>query len=246
MKTHCHERILIIEDELTMRKVLGDCLSRHGYRIIHAENGEVGLERVLKEKPDLVLMDVMMPRIDGFSLCHELRRRQVTLPILMLTAKGGIEDRVRGLDIGADDYLVKPFNRDELLARIRALLRRGERNKFVQTELSLGDVRIDFRRQLAWRKGRPLGMSSKEFGMLKLLLERRGQPVSRENFLDLVWGYGAFPTTRTVDKHMVSLRQKIEVDPAHPRWLLTVHGKGYRLEEESHLEVTIPEQSQDG
>jgi DNA-binding response OmpR family regulator len=146
-----------------------------------------------------------------------------------LTAKGQVEDRVTGLDAGADDYLIKPFSMEELLARVRALLRRVQHHSKALDELCLGDVRIDFVRQLACRGNEPFHLTAKEFAMLRLMAEQRGQPISRERFLDVVWGYAAFPTTRTVDTHIASLRSKIETDPEQPRWIQTVHGVGYVL-----------------
>jgi DNA-binding response OmpR family regulator len=223
-------RILIVEDELAMRTALADVLEAEGYRVLTANDGQAGLERATKEKPDLLLLDIMMPKLDGFAVCAELRRLGHTEPILMLTAKGQVEDRVTGLDVGADDYLVKPFSTDELLARVRALLRRTERQRRAVRELRLGEVRIDLVLQRAWRGKAELHLAAKEFAMLRLLAEAEGEPVTRERFLDLVWGYGAFPTTRTVDNHIASLRAKLESDPAQPRWLKTVHGVGYRLE----------------
>ena len=223
-------RILIVEDELAMRSALADALEAEGYRILTANDGEAGLERALKEKPDLLLLDIMMPKLDGFAVCAELRRLGHTEPILMLTAKGQVEDRVTGLDVGADDYLVKPFSTDELLARVRALLRRTQRATRTVRELRLGEVRIDLVLQRAWRGGTGMHLTAKEFGMLRLLAEAEGEPVTRERFLDLVWGCGAFPITRTVDNHIASLRAKLETDPSRPRWLKTVHGVGYRLE----------------
>ena len=164
------------------------------------------------------------------ALCAELRRLANPVPVLMLTAKGQVEDRVRGLDAGADDYLVKPFSTEELLARVRARLRRGQKTSATLKDLRLGDVRIDFVQQLAWRGKTPLHLTAKEFAMLRLMLESPGEPVSRERFLDVVWGYNSFPTTRTVDNHIASLRGKIERDPERPRWIKTVHGVGYRFE----------------
>jgi DNA-binding response OmpR family regulator len=225
-----HERILIVEDELPMRTALQDCLEVEQYRVLTAADGELGLKRALDEKPDLILLDVMLPRLDGFALCAELRRLDISTPVLMLTAKGQIEDRVSGLDAGADDYLIKPFSTDELLARVRALLRRVHRQTQVPQTLRLGDVQVDFLQQRARRGHKPLYLTAKEFAMLRLLAECAGEPISRERFLDIVWGYTAFPTTRTVDNHIASLRAKIEPDPEQPRWIKTVHGVGYRLE----------------
>jgi DNA-binding response OmpR family regulator len=223
-------RVLVIEDELPMRTALEDCLAAEGFRVISASDGERGLQRALREKPDLILLDIMMPRLDGFALCAELRRLGHTMPVLMLTAKGQVRDRVAGLDAGADDYLVKPFSTDELLARVRALLRRVQRPGSFVRELTLGDVQIDFVKQTATRKRKAIHFTAKEFSMLRLLVEANSEPVSRQRFLDIVWGYAAFPTTRTVDMHIASLRQKIEKDPEKPRWITTVHGIGYRLE----------------
>jgi DNA-binding response OmpR family regulator len=225
-----NERLLIVEDELPMRTALQDCLQAEGYRVLAAIDGESGLQRALAEKPDLILLDVMLPRLDGFALCAELRRLEHAAPVLMLTAKAQIEDRVSGLDAGADDYLVKPFSTEELLARVRALLRRVQRPAQATRSLEFGKVRIDFVQQRAWIAKKPLALTAKELAMLRLMAESAGQPVSRERFLDLVWGYTAFPTTRTVDNHIASLRAKIEPDPERPRWIQTVHGVGYRLE----------------
>jgi DNA-binding response OmpR family regulator len=225
-----NSRLLIIEDELPMRTALADALAAEGYRVLTAADGQAGLERALAEKPDLILLDLMMPRLDGFALCAELRRLGHAVPVLMLTAKGQIEDRVKGLDAGADDYLVKPFSTEELLARVRALLRRSQKALKALRTLTLGDVRLDFTRQQAWRGKKPLHLTAKEFAVLRLLAEAEGEAVSRDRFLDAVWGYTAFPTTRTVDMHIATLRGKIEKNPEKPRFIHTVHGVGYRLE----------------
>ena len=219
-------RLLIIEDELPMRTALADVLTGEGYRVLTAADGEAGLRRALDEQPDLILLDLMMPCLDGYALCAELRRLKQTVPVLMLTAKGQLEDRVKGLDLGADDYLVKPFSTEELLARVRALLRRANRPSQSIASLTLGDAQIDFARQQARRGKKPLHLTVKEFATLRLLAESNGEAVSRERFLDVVWGYAAFPTTRTVDTHIASLRAKL--GPAG-RAIETVHGVGYRL-----------------
>ena len=233
-------RILVIEDETPMRTALHDCLERQGYRVLEAEDGAVGLEKAIHEKPDLIVLDVMMPRLDGFALCAELRRLAMATPVLILTARGRVEDRVSGLDAGADDYLAKPFSREEFLARVRALLRRGQRQAQPLKTMALGSVKIDFVKMEAWKEGRPLYLTAREYAMLRLLAENPGEPVSRDRFLDVVWGYTAFPTTRTVDKHMGGLRAKIEANPEDPQWLKTVHAVGYKLEvtKPSHLETS--------
>lgn len=226
------ERILIIEDERPMRVALQDALTVEGYRVLLAEDGEMGLEKALKEKPALILLDVMMPRLDGFSLCRELRKLNLQTPVLFLTAKGMVQDRVLGLDAGGDDYLVKPFSTEELLARVRALLRRAAQGGSYATpcEVCLGETMIDLPRQTVTRRGKQVHVTAKEFAMLRLLIESGGEPISRERFLDVVWGYTAFPTTRTVDNHIATLRAKIEPDPDKPRYIVTVHGVGYKME----------------
>ena len=177
------ERILIIEDELAMRTALADVLAGEGYRVLTACDGQAGLQRAVSEQPDLVLLDIMMPKLDGYAVCGELRRRGKTVPILMLTAKGLIEDRVQGLDVGADDYLVKPFSTEELLARVRALLRRTRRQEQSIPKLRLGDIEIDLVRQTAARGRRELHLTTKEYAMLRLLADAGGEPVSRERWL---------------------------------------------------------------
>lgn len=222
-------RLLIVEDELPMRTALAETLAAEGYRVRCAPDGPAGLELACTEPFDLILLDVMMPRLDGYEVCRSLRSRGNDTPVLMLTARGQVEDRVAGLDGGADDYLVKPFSLRELLARVRALLRRHERDDAVPGRVEIGDAVIDFTRRTATRGGSAAELSPKELGMLRLLVARRGETISRETFLDIVWGYHAFPSTRTVDNFIAGLRSKIEPDPATPRHLLTVRGEGYRL-----------------
>ncbi len=223
-------RVLIVEDEPAMRVALQDILAAEGYRVLTAADGEAGLARAIEEKPGLILLDVMLPKLDGYALCAELRRLEIGAPVLMLTAKAQVQDRVTGLDSGADDYLVKPFSTDELLARVRALLRRVPGKRRAVAALSLGDVRIDLARLTARRGREEIHLTSKEFAVLRLLAEAGGEPVTRERFLDLVWGYATFPTTRTVDNHIASLRSKLERNPDDPLWITTVHGVGYKLE----------------
>ena len=223
-------RLLIIEDELPMRTALVETLSAEGYRVRAAADGISGLELACTEPFDLVLLDVMLPGLDGYALCRELRQRGRAMPVLMLTAKGQVDDRVDGLDSGADDYLIKPFSLKELLARIRALLRRHERELAVPETLRIGAATIEFRRGTIVRDGHEHALSDKEAGILRVLAASIGQTVARERFLDVVWGYNAYPSTRTVDNFIVSLRAKLEESPASPRHLITVRGSGYRLE----------------
>jgi DNA-binding response OmpR family regulator len=226
-------RILIVEDEPPMRMALRDMLAAERYRVLTANDGEAGLYQALEERPDLILLDVMLPKLDGYAVCAELRRLEIAAPILMLTAKAQVHDRVTGLDSGADDYLVKPFSTDELLARVRALLRRAQSPRRAAAALTLGEIAVDLVRMTAHRGAEPLHLSAREFAMLRLLAEAEGEPVTRQRFLDLVWGHTAFPTTRTVDNHIAGLRAKLETDPDAPRWILTVHGVGYKLETQS-------------
>lgn len=224
-------RILIVEDERPMREGLVDCLKAEGYRVVGAATGPDGLRCALEEKPDLVLLDVMMPGLDGFSLCRELRRMGRQIQVLMLTAKGRVQDRVQGLDSGADDYLVKPFSTQELLARIRAAFRRVRQEQREISRIAIGHTVFDFHNLKAERSGKCIHLTPKEWAVLKLLAEADGRVISREMFLDRVWGYDAFPTTRTVDSHIAMLRNKLEDDPGNPRYILTVHKTGYRLAE---------------
>ena len=223
-------KLLVVEDEATMRLALKDCLTAEGFDIISAADGHDGLAEAISQAPDLVLMDVMMPGMDGFHVCREIRRRGLRVPILMLTAKGQVDDRVEGLDAGADDYLSKPFSTRELLARIRALLRRASEGAAPLSGLELGAFRVDFLQRQCWKNGDEIHCTLKEIAVLKLLAERRGQAISRDDFLENVWGYDTYPTTRTVDSHVARLRQKIEPDPNDPKYIRTIHGVGYRLD----------------
>jgi DNA-binding response OmpR family regulator len=223
-------RLLIIEDEVPMRTALVETLAAEGYRVQSAADGVTGLEMACTGSYDLILLDVMMPGLDGFAVCRTLRQRGRDMPVLMLTAKGQIDDRVEGLDSGADDYLLKPFSLKELLARVRALLRRQERGQSVPDLLEIGTATIDFRRGVILRGGQEHPLSEKESGMLRLLAAQPGEAVSREKFLDVVWGYHAYPSTRTIDNFVTTLRQKLEIDPSNPKHLVTVRGIGYRLE----------------
>ena len=222
-------RLLIIEDELPMRTALAQTMTAAGYHVRTATDGEEGLELACREPFDLLLLDVMMPGLDGYEVCRNLRQRGREMPILMLTAKGMVDDRVEGLECGADDYLVKPFSLRELTARVRALLRRHERTGKVPERVEIGEAVVDFAACALTRDGVTITLPTKEVGMLRLFVARRGEVISRETFLDVVWGYHAFPSNRTVDNYVASLRQRIESDPSRPVFFLTIRGEGYRL-----------------
>jgi DNA-binding response OmpR family regulator len=225
------KKILIIEDDLAILRGLKDNLEFESYEVLTAADGERGYAALKEKKPDLVILDLMLPRMSGTELCRKVRNEGLTTPILMLTARGEEKDRVAGLDQGADDYVTKPFSVPELLARIRALIRRVDRARTgdLPAELHFDDVAVDFKRFEARKAGKALEMSRKEFGILRLLAARQGEVVQRDELLDEVWGYDQFPTTRTVDNHIALLRGKLENDPADPRRLITVHGVGYKL-----------------
>jgi two-component system alkaline phosphatase synthesis response regulator PhoP len=221
-------RILIVDDEPEMVRGLEDNLRFEGYQTVAACDGRQGLSLALSEAPDLILLDIMMPGMSGWDVCRELRRRGVDVPVIMLTARGEEADRVQGLELGADDYVSKPFSLRELLARIRAVLRRPSlRRKF--EELAFDDVRIHLRSRQVVKAGEEVALTRKEFDLLRYLVEHRGEVVTRDRLLEEVWGYDQFPTTRTVDTHVLRLRQKFEPDPERPRFILTVHGQGYRF-----------------
>ena len=224
------KKILIIEDEEDLVKGLKINLVDEGYEVDYAFKGKEGLGKALLEKPDLILLDIMLPGIDGLEICKELRRNKVDIPILMLTAKGEEIDKVIGLEIGADDYILKPFSIRELLARIKAHLRRENRSvETVPGVFQLGSMKIDFEHYKVIRKDDEIDLTSLEVDVLRYLISRDGKVVSRDDLLDKIWGYEKYPTTRTIDNHILKLRKKIELDPNHPRHILTVYGGGYRF-----------------
>lgn len=222
-------RLLVVEDDPAILRGLGDNLRLESYDVATATDGETGLRLAREGGFDLVILDVMLPRLGGFDVCRRLREAGENVPILMLTARGEEADRVHGLDLGADDYLTKPFSLRELQARVRALLRRRNPTARLPDEARFGDVSIDFLRFEAKRGGVALKLTRKEFGTLRLLIGRAGEVVTRSELLEDVWEYREYPTTRTVDNHVASLRAKIEDDPANPRHLITVHGVGYKF-----------------
>jgi DNA-binding response OmpR family regulator len=224
------QKVLVIEDERDLSQVLARHLSKEGYAVAQCSRGDTAVAAVLREAPDVVLLDVMLPGRNGIEVCRELRARGIDVPILMLTAKSDEVDRVLGLEMGADDYVVKPFGIAELLARVRARLRRGTvpagrsvaRYRFAAIE-------VDFDRHEARREGLAVELSPKELEVLRLLVRYRGEVVTREQMLREVWGYDAAPNTRTIDSHILRLRQKLEEDPANPRWILSIYGEGYKF-----------------
>jgi two-component system alkaline phosphatase synthesis response regulator PhoP len=221
-------RILVIDDEPAMVRGLEDNLRFEGYQTLSAANGADGLALALREGPDLVILDIMMPRMSGWDVLRELRRKGSDVAVIMLTARGEEVDRVLGLELGADDYVTKPFSLRELLARVRAVLRRpGPRQRIA--EFAFGDVRVHFRAGQVFRAGREVRVTRKELELLRYFVEHPGEVVTRDRLLDEVWGYERFPTTRTVDTHVLRLRQKLEPDPEQPVHFLTVHGQGYRF-----------------
>jgi len=224
------KKVLIIEDEEDLIKGLKLNLIDEGYEVDSALNGVEGLLKVIQETPDLIILDIMLPDKDGLEVCRELRQKNISIPIIMLTAKGEEIDKVVGLEIGADDYITKPFSVRELLARIKAQLRRAERDeKAVPQIYSFGDIEIDFAQFEVRRKGKELDLTSLEMEILKYFIAHRGEVVARDDFLDKIWGYESYPTTRTIDNHILKLRKKIEEDPSHPRYILSVYGGGYRF-----------------
>jgi len=224
--------ILIVEDDAAMRTGLQDNLEIEGYRVVTAATVRDGLKTALREKPDLVLLDLMLPDGDGIQLCKQLRAMGIEQPIVMLTARGQEMDKVSGLEGGADDYIVKPFSLRELLARVHAHLRRRGGGGVTDGPVSVGVAQVDFKRHVLTRNGDALDVSAKELDLLRYLVAHRGQVVSRDTLLAQIWGHQREIATRTVDNFIVRLRKKIEMDPTEPKYLLTVHGSGYKLVEQ--------------
>src|SRR5437660_6203066 len=222
-------KILIVEDEPLMVAGLRDNFEYEGFQVITAVDGVEGLERALKDAPDLIVLDVMMPRMSGLEVCKQLKAKRPSIPIIMLTARGQEVDKVVGLELGADDYVTKPFSIRELLARIKAVLRRTRAAPEEQERYAFGDIEVSLRTHQVARAGKPVEFSAKEFDLLKYFLCHPGEVLSRDRLLEDVWGYNHFPTTRTVDAHIVRLRQKLGTRPEEPRFILTVHGVGYKF-----------------
>lgn len=225
------KRILVIEDEPQMRLGLRDNLELEGYEVETAVDGDEGLQKAAGFAPDLVILDVMLPKKNGFDVCRDLRARAITTPIVMLTARSAETDKVLGLELGADDYVTKPFSITELLARVRAVLRRTGTGvaKPAADAISIGDIEIDFKLHQARRGTVRIEFTAREFDLLRYFVQHTGQVVTREQILNEVWGYEEFPTTRTIDNFVAKLRQKIETSPHAPEHILTIHGSGYKF-----------------
>jgi two-component system alkaline phosphatase synthesis response regulator PhoP len=224
-------RILLVEDEKGLILTLTDRLNSEGFEVDSAADGMLGFEKAQAGKYDLIILDVMLPKKNGYDVCRDLRQKGIETPVLMLTAKGETIDKVLGLKLGADDYLTKPFEVIELLARVEALLRRRpvQTNGRANGAFCFGDITVDFKRAEVTRDTRPVDLSAMEFKLLQHLIENCGVVHSRDQLLDAVWGYDATPSTRTVDVHIAWLRQKLESNPKHPNFIQTVHGMGYKF-----------------
>jgi DNA-binding response OmpR family regulator len=223
-------KILIVEDQKDLADGLEVNFTKEGFSVLKAETGEAAIGKALKEDPDLIILDIMLPGISGLDVCRELRKKALDMPIIMLTAKADEIDRVVGLEVGADDYVTKPFGIRELIARVHAhLRRRHSRQAQKVTRYRFGKVELDFEKYEATMKGEPIDLSQKEYEILRCFIHHRGEVVTRDRLLNEAWGYESYPTTRTVDTHILKLRKKIEEDPGNPRFLLSVHGEGYKF-----------------
>jgi two-component system alkaline phosphatase synthesis response regulator PhoP len=222
-------RILIVEDEPAMVAGLRDNFEYEGYDVISAADGAAGLERALADNPDLVVLDVMMPQLSGLDVCKRLKAERPSMPIIMLTARGQEIDKVVGLELGADDYVTKPFSIRELMARVKAVLRRASPQAPAPEIYRFSDVEVNVRSNEVLRAGSPVDLSAKEFALLAYFCAHPAETLTRDRLLDAVWGYENYPNTRTVDTHIVHLRQKLEPNPEEPRFILTVHGSGYKF-----------------
>lgn len=222
-------RILIIEDDPAILTGLTESLESENYKVISSSDGLKGYQMAQKEKVDLIILDIMLPNKNGIEICKDLRNEKINTPILMLTSKKQEMDKVLGLELGADDYVTKPFSLRELQARIKALLRRNIDIEKEINESSFGKIHIDFKKQEAFKNKKSIELSTREFDILKFFIQHEGEVITRDMLLDKVWGYESFPTTRTVDNYILSIRKKIEDDPSKPQHLLTIHTSGYKF-----------------
>jgi DNA-binding response OmpR family regulator len=223
------ERILIIEDEKSILLALEDNLKLEGYEVSSALDGEQGISMAREQEYDLIILDIMLPKKDGFEVCKALRQDGIATPILMLTAKSQEVDKVLGLELGADDYVTKPFSPRELLARVKALLRRAKRMPQEISQVTFGDVEVNFSEYEAAKKGKPIYLTALEFDLLQFLIKHKGKVMNRDSILDAVWGKDVFVQPRTVDKHISDLRKKIEDDPSSPKHIIGMRGVGYKI-----------------
>ena len=221
--------ILVIEDDISILRGLKDNLEYEGYAVITETNGTKGLQIALKKKPDLILLDIMLPGINGYEICRKVKKEKPELPVIMITARGSEMDKVSGLDIGADDYITKPFSIPELLARIRAVLRRTVQSPEIPDNYSFGRVKLDFKKYQAFRDDQEIKLSRKEFAIMEYFIRHEGEAVHRHDLLNEVWGYEAMPTTRTVDNFILDLRKKLEEDPSKPVHIISVRDVGYKF-----------------
>ncbi|HKY04465.1 MAG TPA: response regulator transcription factor [Blastocatellia bacterium] len=222
-------RVLVVEDDQAMAVALRDGFEYEGYSVLVARDGGAGLELASEEKADVIILDVMLPKMSGLDICKQLRASGNNVPIIMLTARGQEIDKVLGLKTGADDYVTKPFSFMELMARVEAVLRRASNNSEEVEMYQLGEVAFNFKKFEATRAGKPIDLSPRELKIMKYFIDHRGEVVTRDQLLDAVWGYDSFPLTRTVDMHIAKLRQKIEQVPGDPRYIITVHRVGYKF-----------------
>jgi DNA-binding response OmpR family regulator len=226
------EKILVVEDDPSILMGLRDTLEDEGYQVLTARDGETGAKLAEVEDPDLILLDVMLPRLSGYDVCKRLRQKRIRGSIVMLTAKAAEQDKVHGFGAGADDYVTKPFSVAELLCRVKAVLRRTDRREDQLASFAFHDVAIDFVKLEARKDGKPLDLTPREYKILRVFCEAPGRVIGRNELLDKVWGYDVFPTTRTVDNHIVKLRKAVEDDPSAPRFILSIRGVGYKFDPE--------------
>lgn len=225
-----HDNVLFVEDEEALRMIVGDRLRSDGYIVDYAADGDEAYEKATHLPFDLIILDVMLPKRDGFGVCRDIRQAGLITPILMLTARAQTEDKVSGLKIGADDYVTKPFDMQELMARVEALLRRAPNKPAVHmSAFQFGAIQVNLRGTEVTREGKPVNLSAREFQLLRYFIEHSGTTLTRDELLKEVWGYSADTFTRTVDVHVASLRQKLETDPKQPKHILTVQGLGYKF-----------------
>ena len=223
------KQILVIEDDSSILRVLKDSLKFEGYNVMAASDGKKGFDLALRKEIDMLLLDIMLPGMSGYEICTRLKLERPEIPIIMITARGAEMDKVSGLDVGADDYVTKPFSMQELLARMRAVFRRYNLGANIPDQITFGNVTFDFKKFQAFVSGTEIKLSSKEFAIMKFLIQHKGDVVHRHDLLEEVWGYDVMPTTRTVDNFMLELRKKIEEDPSDPKHILTIRGVGYKF-----------------